>query len=203
MESDQPVTRESVLQLMEQKDVIEKKLQQLKQILDGNGVGMNDSLVDGDGYPRQDIDVYQVRHARHDIICLQNDHKAIMKKIEEGIHLLHSQSSQTAPGSSICLKKDNEIYYPIAKVSFVEPDSPAYLAGLQEDDFILTYGTINYKNFKSLQDIGDLTQHSIGRKIQVTVRRFGVLERLTLVPNRWQGKGLLGCNILPVEHVER
>ena len=30
---------------------------------------MNDALVDSEGYPRADIDVYQVRHARHKIIC--------------------------------------------------------------------------------------------------------------------------------------
>lgn len=34
-----------------------------------NKVGMEDSLVDGNGFPRNDIDVYQVRHARHRIIC--------------------------------------------------------------------------------------------------------------------------------------
>lgn len=30
---------------------------------------MHDALVDAEGYPRQDIDVYQVRHARHRIVC--------------------------------------------------------------------------------------------------------------------------------------
>lgn len=36
-----------------------------------NNVGMTEALVDGSGYPRQDLDVYQVRHARHKIICKQ------------------------------------------------------------------------------------------------------------------------------------
>ena len=30
---------------------------------------MDEALVDAEGYPRSDIDVYQVRHARHRIIC--------------------------------------------------------------------------------------------------------------------------------------
>lgn len=34
-----------------------------------NRVGMDEPLVDSDGYPRNDIDVYRVRHARHKIIC--------------------------------------------------------------------------------------------------------------------------------------
>jgi len=36
-----------------------------------NNVGMSEALVDDSGYPRQDLDVYQVRHARHKIICKQ------------------------------------------------------------------------------------------------------------------------------------
>lgn len=32
-------------------------------------VGMEGELVDGEGYPRSDIDVYAVRTARNKIIC--------------------------------------------------------------------------------------------------------------------------------------
>lgn len=34
-----------------------------------NHVDMDEPLVDSEGYPRQDIDVYQVRQTRHKIIC--------------------------------------------------------------------------------------------------------------------------------------
>lgn len=34
-----------------------------------NNIGMTEALVDDSGYPRQDVDVYQVRDARHKIIC--------------------------------------------------------------------------------------------------------------------------------------
>jgi hypothetical protein len=30
---------------------------------------MNEPLVDCEGYPRADVDLYQVRTARHNIIC--------------------------------------------------------------------------------------------------------------------------------------
>lgn len=46
---------------------------------------MRESLVDADGYPRNDVDVYQVRHARHQINTLQNDLKSLMKEIEKGL----------------------------------------------------------------------------------------------------------------------
>lgn len=32
-------------------------------------MGLTESLIDAEGYPRSDIDVYQVRHARHQIKC--------------------------------------------------------------------------------------------------------------------------------------
>lgn len=35
----------------------------------GGGVGVEGALVDRDGYPRSDIDVYAVRTARNKIIC--------------------------------------------------------------------------------------------------------------------------------------
>lgn len=204
METDDPVTRENVLKLIERKDDIEKSLKELKDVLDTNKVGMNDALVDQDGFPRQDIDVYQVRHARHKIICFQNDHKAIMQEIELGLHKIHSQSGETAMDCprEEPVKKDLDSK-PIAKVNFVNEESPASLAGLQVDDFILSFGTIKHENFKSLQDIGSVVQHSVGRKVPVVVRRGDSIHRLILTPKEWSGKGLLGCNIVPIEHVER
>ncbi|KPJ00727.1 26S proteasome non-ATPase regulatory subunit 9 [Papilio xuthus] len=84
-------SRERVMKLIEEKDRIEREIQEQSDILATNNVGMHDSLVDSDGYPRNDIDVYKVRHTRHQIICLQNDHKAIMKRIEEGLYEVHSE----------------------------------------------------------------------------------------------------------------
>lgn len=33
-------------------------------------VGMDEPLTDAEGFPRPDIDIYSVRHARHQIICM-------------------------------------------------------------------------------------------------------------------------------------
>ena len=43
------------------------------------------------GFPRADIDVYQVRHARHSIRTKSNDLKDVLKKIESGLHNIHAQ----------------------------------------------------------------------------------------------------------------
>lgn len=41
----------------------------ISNILKQKGIGMNEPLIDSEGYPRADIDVYTVRHARHKVIC--------------------------------------------------------------------------------------------------------------------------------------
>lgn len=78
---------------MERKEQIERSINDSGHILTANkNVGMNESLLDADGFPRADIDVYAVRQARHQIICLQNDLKAIMKEIEQGLINVHAEA---------------------------------------------------------------------------------------------------------------
>ena len=69
------VSRSSILQLDRQRKDLEDELKELLDVLRGQGVGMEEQLVDEEGFPRNDIDVYQVRHARHRIICIRNDLK--------------------------------------------------------------------------------------------------------------------------------
>ncbi|KAF1326029.1 26s proteasome non-atpase regulatory subunit, partial [Globisporangium splendens] len=48
-----------------------------------NPAGLKGALVDADGFPRGDIDVYRVRHQRHAFATKQYDHKAVMQRIEQ------------------------------------------------------------------------------------------------------------------------
>ncbi|XP_077015876.1 26S proteasome non-ATPase regulatory subunit 9 isoform X2 [Tamandua tetradactyla] len=72
-------------------------------------------------------------------------------------------------------------------------------SGLQVDDEIVEFGSVNTQNFQSLQNIGSVVQHSEGKPLNVTVIRRGEKHQLRLVPTRWAGKGLLGCNIIPLQ----
>ncbi|XP_012216644.1 26S proteasome non-ATPase regulatory subunit 9 isoform X2 [Linepithema humile] len=198
--------KDAVLQLMKDKDKIESDLKTLKEILNCNHVGMDELLVDAEGYPRQDIDVYQVRHTRHKIICLSNDHKALMKKIEEGLYKVHALSgtSQTQqPVSNILHSEETEMLEPFLKVNLVSPDSPAENAGIQVDDLILEFGSIHCRNFKSLADIGKLVENSRYKTVNVKIKRGSNTIILPLTPRPWVGKGLLGCNVISLEVVER
>lgn len=48
-----------------------------------NHVGMSDSLIDSDGFPRADIDVYQIRHARHKMICVYPNLLPLIVKLDD------------------------------------------------------------------------------------------------------------------------
>lgn len=85
--------KEEVQKLIKKKEEIEKTINDSGEILLANqNIGMNGSLLDEEGFPRADIDVYAVRQARHKIICLQNDLKSIMKEIEQGLINLHAEA---------------------------------------------------------------------------------------------------------------
>ncbi|KAM9108139.1 26S proteasome non-ATPase regulatory subunit 9-like [Megaptera novaeangliae] len=171
---------------------------------------MNEPLVDCEGYPRADVDLYRVRTARHNIVCLQNDHKALMKQVEEALHQLHARDKEKqardlaearreAMSHGLGQSQDLSPAQAFAIVNSISPGSPASIAGLQVDDEIVEFGSVNTQNFQSLQNIGSVVQHSEGKPLNVTVIRRGEKYQLRLVPTRWAGKGLLGCNIIPLQ----
>lgn len=85
--------KEQVMKLIAKKEQIERIINDCGQILAANkNVGMNESLLDAEGFPRADVDVHAVRQARHQIICLQNDLKVIMKEIEQGVINVHTEA---------------------------------------------------------------------------------------------------------------
>ncbi|EFN82373.1 26S proteasome non-ATPase regulatory subunit 9 [Harpegnathos saltator] len=198
--------KDAVFELMKKKDEIESNLRALKEILDNNHVGMSESLVDSEGYPKQDIDVYQVRRTRHDIICLTNDHKALMTKIEEGLHKVHALTKANDVQQAIndvTNSQETEMLEPFLRVNLVSPGSPAENAGLQVEDFILEFGSIRYRNFKTLTDIKRLAENSRYKAINMKIKRKSEIIVLSLTPRPWAGEGLLGCNVIPLEAVER
>ncbi|XP_077281482.1 26S proteasome non-ATPase regulatory subunit 9 [Temnothorax americanus] len=198
--------KDHVLRLMKEKDEIESDLRALKEVLDSNHIGMDEPLVDSEGYPRQDINVYQVRHTRHKIICLRNDHKDAMKKIEEGLHRVHALGGASKAEESIADipdSRETEGLEPFLRVNLVSPGSPAETAGIRVEDLILEFGSVHCRNFKSLTDIGKLVENSRYKTVNVKIKRGSNAIVLSLIPRPWVGKGLLGCNVIPVEVVER
>ncbi|GAB1608017.1 26S proteasome non-ATPase regulatory subunit 9-like [Argonauta hians] len=189
-------------ELRRKKKEIEDQISEYGDILEQQGgVGMSEALVDREGYPRADIDLYAVRIARQKIICLQNDHKALMKEIEEELHRIHAKAreekAQMGDTCSGTVALDTKLE-PFAKIDRVDPGSPAYAANLTVGDEVIRFGSIQSVNFNTLKDLSKVVQHSVNKTMSVTVRRNGKDQRLSLVPQKWSGPGLLGCNIVPM-----
>jgi len=81
-----------------QRQEIESEIKCFMDVLQSQGVGMKDPLVDSEGFPRGDVDVYQIRFARNKIVTLENDCRQLMKSIERKLHEFHSIQSSNEVG---------------------------------------------------------------------------------------------------------
>jgi 26S proteasome regulatory subunit N4 len=202
----------SISALIARKDKVEEELRALSSVLSSHGVTMTTTLTTFDGFPRDDIDVAQIRTTRHRIIILRNDWKELMDLIEKGLHQHHADiqaANALKPQSSSISPQPTEVTPSVepvpqavfARVNEVIPGSPAQEAGLQKDDQIRQFGSANWSNHERLRRVGEIVQGNVGRPIVVKVLRgTGQDARelsLTLVPRQgWGGRGLLGCHIV-------
>lgn len=86
---------------------------------------------------------------------------------------------------------------PLARVEAVTPASPAAAAGLQQNDIILAFGSIT----ETLNDIADLVRSTAADREVIELRILrGHADPilLQLQPRPWNGRGFLGCHIVPI-----
>lgn len=274
-----------------------------KQPGGGPPIGIDAPLVDDEGYPRADIDVYRARTLRKRFKEIQTDVKVIEKKIEFGLVEIAARSTEkTSGGSNIIspnsIAKDDVIddeeerklrlapkpkpkfdvttgkwvvkswdgsvsgvpdgekrsfdnleavterpsnspsgrdntsnnydntaqqqrlerqrvasiqgnATPFAIIDEVSSNSPAFEAGIKENDVLLRFGSVdntNHRDFKAIAELLPIAA-SNNDSITVVVRRksmeLGGFAELTktevmeLRPRPWGGRGLLGCHICP------
>ncbi|KAH7937310.1 hypothetical protein HPB49_010481 [Dermacentor silvarum] len=174
--------------LTQRKLEIEAAISAQHEILNANSIGMDEPLVDNEGYPRSDIDVYK------DIEKSLHDYHAQMSRngAENGGPATVTQQQNVARGGSAAAP------LPFAVVGKVENGSPADIAGLSAGDKIVKFGSVNAGNFKDVTDIAAVVQHSVGRPVNVLVKRDANAVSVVLTPKQWHGKGLLGCTVLPM-----
>lgn len=111
--------------LIASKSSIEDEIESQATILRTNNSTLDSPLTDGDGFPRADIDIWAVRHARVKIIRLRNDLASLIDKIATALEHVHaSQSVGATTDGGISLPP----LLPFAKVDAVAPNSPAQLA---------------------------------------------------------------------------
>jgi 26S proteasome non-ATPase regulatory subunit 9 len=122
--------------LIARKDALEAELEQQGSILKANNTDMRQPLVDREGFPRDDLDVWAVRHARVRIIELRNDLAALMDEIAKTLEtvyrrspplLAEGESTGTTTTASSTVSGETAIseLLPFARVNGVAPGSPA------------------------------------------------------------------------------
>ncbi|RNA31922.1 26S proteasome non-ATPase regulatory subunit 9 [Brachionus plicatilis] len=204
--------------LVQKKADIEDQLNEYNEILiREKNIGMTEELVDKEGYPRSDIDIYKVRLARQQINRLKNDYNSLLVEIEKELINIHSKfNEEDRPGEfvekTIPLSNEQIIEHrPFAKITQVDPKSPSSEAGLETDDEIIQLGPFTHLNTqKSLAEIGDHVRKSENKIILVKIQRNDNGNEsmaangkkkiiVKLVPKKWSGHGLLGCKIVPID----
>ncbi|KAL8843792.1 MAG: hypothetical protein Q9176_001754 [Flavoplaca citrina] len=162
----------SLQDLIAEKARTEEELKALSGVLDSHGVNMNTSLTTFDGYPRDDIDVAQVRMTRARIIRLRNDYKSLMSRIEDGLHNHHAQARslstwQPASAPHAPTTSASSLEAPFAKVNSVVAGSPAEAAGLEAGDKIRRFGDVDWINHEKLSKVAETVQRNEGRALVI------------------------------------
>jgi hypothetical protein len=109
--------------LITRKENIEAEIEAQISVLKANTSTLQSPLVDQDGFPRADIDIYAVRGARVRIIELRNDLDAVMNSIAKALEGIYDPSLGSGEMNST-EDLDNRPK-PFAKLNGVAPGSPA------------------------------------------------------------------------------
>jgi len=228
--SDRASVRSHLLKIEDKKKRNEEEATMLLEVLNSPGpngsppIGLQGGLVDEQGFPRGDVDVYKIRTQRNRLACLRTDRKELEKEITELLHVLHGMKDDTPPqgGGEVNGFKEESVQsnvvetavdmgtqslvydlVPLALVNQVFDSSPAQEAGLMENDRILQFGSVKYSAGSTLErpklaDFAAETSAHFGQPIQVVVLRGTNRISLSLTPKQWQGTGALGCHLMPL-----
>lgn len=192
--------------LIAQKETIEAEISVQQEILKSHSANMNTPLVDSEGFPRADIDVWAIRTARVRLIELRNDLSAVMEQITIALQNVYARTAdegQTGTSSDIQISSSSPepTHVPFARVDGVAPGSPAAEAGMRKEDKVVSFGHLTHISFtsSSLQPLAELVAHRENREINITLlREPQELVSLKLTPRKgWGGRGLLGCHLVP------
>ncbi len=172
--------------------------------------GLKDPLVDAEGYPRADVDIYRVRGQRKRLAEINTDYRKLMDEIN--VETKRVQALRAAQAEPLPEADDAEVQRVddgsvkshsnlgvIAIIDEILDGSPASEAGLVDGDELLAFGPVTtLASADPMSAIPAVVKDGVGRPIKLVVRRGEVQEKY-LVPKAWGGRGLLGCHLSKAE----
>lgn len=185
--------------------------------------GIKDSLIDTEGFPRGDIDIYNVRSKRQRLAVINTDYKILMKEIEnllieiysEGLlqsteekhqqksHNVHEVLQQPSTISITTSSATTTVFNVfntkkcIAIIDEIGFGSPSEIAGLQNGDELISFGGIDIDTVDPISKIPPMVRENVEKIIPVVIKRKETLVNISLIPKLWRGNGLLGCHLTP------
>lgn len=207
--------KEQIKAKMQERDRLEATIHNCSARLEATGVGLQDKLVDEEGFPRGDIDVPAIRADRQQVAVLTNDHKRMTSQIEQLMHELHAEArrapatdtakrprvTETHTSTALPLHTSSTavpVMRPFALVDEVCSDSPAEEAGVAVGDQLIAFASITGQTPNTLTAVAAALQAHENRELDARVLRRGNIVNLKLTPHSWAGRGLLGCHLRPV-----
>lgn len=182
-------------ELAECKVRLESEIGRFLGILSDLGSDMDSPLIVG-GFPRADVDVYQVRYVRRLVNMCRND----LVKIVDQLHVTLGSQLQTNKGSSQGSQSSSSVnpnykpLIPFATIVEVVAGGPMDRAGGKVGDRVCSVGDVNVTNHDGLRALANHIPAQENTSVPLVVKRSDTVLHLTLVPTRkWNGQGLLGC----------
>lgn len=228
------MSKERLNSLLSQREALEMEADMIANDLKSPGpngeppAGLKDPLCDHEGFPRGDIDLFEVRAKRNRLAIINTDYRSLMKEIEAEVAMMHAallnvqhtgtsavEEKETKPSTSkshndiveqgrVSISEVREtklvraILIPIAKIDEILHESPSAEAGLVDGDLLLSIGNIDYRVSDPLSMIPKIVHDNANSAIPLVVRRGEDIIEVTLTPHQWSGRGLLGCHLSPL-----
>lgn len=161
--------QEDLKALQKKKDDLLLRMDEAMKQLNATPVGMDQPLINPDGFPRSDCDLVVVRTARNTVICGRNDLVTIQNEMFEKLNLLHTatkadgleQMARDEPAMTLHREaaaerrrqeaemKRVDALPPMVVVGDVALGSPAHEGGLRGGHLVVEFGDLNALNLAS------------------------------------------------------
>eukprot|EP00898_Chlorokybus_atmophyticus_P007800 jgi/Chlat1/8020/Chrsp7S07781 len=210
--------REQAKRMMVERDGLETEIAVIAERLNApGGPGEHGPLVDNEGFPRADIDVFQVRKDRNRLAALHTDHKELTARIEKLMYDVMSKTAnssfrptpsaapvratplpaaqQSIPLPTPSITAAAPLPRPFAVIDEVAEGSPAAEGGIQVGDQLARFGLVDAASSSGQAMLGLVAnelQSRANQPVEVMVIRRGRRADLSVTPHTWSGRGLLG-----------